>query len=149
MALTVMQLQSEYLDALDEEEIRSCKILKRCVELREKYIAQHPSPPQDIIPNSELRVVAHAPSPLKKNEYRRRQDPEYDVFSRRVPDKLAGLEFIMVKGVMTMSDVLCEGMTRPVPGQPPASERFSAPSFSEFVVDFDYVSRPYLYCCYL
>jgi hypothetical protein len=78
---------------------------------------------------------------MKKNEYRRRQDPVYDVFSRRVPEKLGSLEFSMVKGVMVVFDVLCEGMARPIPGQLPASERFSAPSFSEFVVDFDYVSR--------
>lgn len=141
--LILIILHVMFSDALDEEEIRSCKVLKRCVELREKYIAQHPSPPQDVIPNKELRVVA-APSPIKKNEYRRRQDPEYDVFSRRVPDRLESLEYVMVNGVMKVSDVLGEGMVRPIPGQAPASERFSVPSFSEFVVDFDYV-RPIIY----
>ncbi len=126
------------IDDIDEDATHSCKILKKCMDLRHKYISAHPFPPQDMpteIPKSAAVPVVNLGigSPMRdtQNIFRRRQDPEYDVFKRIVPDRLEGHSYrFNADGVFS---VHCATSVDPEKSLYPVT------SFTEFVTDFEYV----------
>lgn len=144
-----------------EEDLQSCAILAKCMQLREKYISAHPAAPQDIVPNTELKTMLATPlSPVRsakqgKVHFRRRLDPEYDVFNRPVPCAVSGLSYVMEDGVFNVfravskpaAPAAFELNSRMSPGNEPvqpvvAQEKlFSYVGFQEFVKDFDYLRR--------
>ncbi len=138
------------VDDIDEDSLQSCKVLKKCMELRNKYISAHPHPPQDLAPHFEQHATVVAPSPIKKGQFRRRQDPEYDVFSRRVADRLDGYTYRLENGVFCVYRTPTEGEV--AASAPPPENMYPVTSFQEFVADFEYVSSsvcppaPSLHC---
>jgi hypothetical protein len=149
--------------------LQSCATLAKCMKLREKYQSAHPTPPQDIIPRPELKSILSTPlSPIKTNKqgkavFRRRLDPEYDVFSRPVPSAMQGVSYSMEEGVFhsyrttTLSrpaeppalDLNCPSPPDLGPSDPQQApttqtvteQMYSCIPFSEFVADFGYLRR--------
>ena len=109
------------------------------MELRNKYISAHPYPPQDLAPHFEQHATLVTSSPsMKKGQFRRRQDPEYDVFSRRVADRLDGYTYRPENGIFGVYRTPTEGeVTANAEGSP---NMYPVTSFQEFVADFEYVS---------
>ena len=139
-------------------------MLLKCTKLREKYISAHPEPPQDNMPSPEFKTVMSTPSsPIKsvkngKTHYRRRLDPEYDVFSRPVPVPLSGISYRMIKGVFnlyrsstlpaepTLLDLSStakfdKNLSDEVKERVVETQLYSYVSFEEFVSDFEYLRR--------
>lgn len=131
------------------------------MKLREKYISMHPIPPQDIVPNHELCSVLSTPlSPVRpskpgKAHFRRRLDPEYDVFSRPVPCAMPDISYSMEDGVFNVYRTVTQPPIPPefdlnssVPPDATVTEGavtkeklFQYVGFKEFVADFDYLRR--------
>ena len=129
-------------DDIDEDAMHSCKILRKCMDIRHKYISAHPIPPQDMTPAVETLSLTTAPiinsgfsSPKRdtNNIFRRRQDPEYDVFKRVVPDRLEGHSYRF--GADGLFSVHCTASADPERSLYPVT------SFAEFVTDFEYVRK--------
>lgn len=88
---------------VDNETLYACKKLKECMFLRDKWLAQHPPPPQDSTDNSTV-VTSPLSSPAsKKNVFRRRLQPVYDIFNQPLPTPCADLRYHMVRGVMVVT----------------------------------------------
>jgi len=88
---------------VDNETLYACKKLKECMFLRDKWLAQHPPPPQDSSDNSTV-VTSPLSSPAsKKNVFRRRLQPVYDVFNQLLPNTCTDLRYHMVRGVMVVT----------------------------------------------
>ena len=138
--------------------MQSCDILAKCMRLREKYICAHPVPPQDIVPSPELKSVLATPqSPVRqvkhgKAHFRRRMDPEYDVFQRPVPSILTGITYSMVNGVFNVYRLVNQppefdlnSSATPAPaaeeGEATRVKVYDYVEFPEFVQDFDYLRR--------
>lgn len=128
------------------------------MKLRKKYLSAHPVAPQDTVPSVELKSVLATPtSPVRsvkngKAHFRRRLDPEYDIFSRPVPCALEGLSYSMIDGVFNVyREVSQPAMPAAYkldspetdPAIPPSTQEnlYGIVPFQEFVEDFDFLRR--------
>lgn len=138
---------TEIDEEVDEDTIRARLNLKQCFELREKWINQHPAPPQD--QSTEFDIFDsfdEAKSPIKKSadKFRRRKDPPYNVFGRKMVEKDNSLKYKMVNGVVIVSNNNDDEKS---------SNLFAVSSFEDFANDFkvihdfvfDGVTKSYCY----
>lgn len=89
----------------EEDTKDACKLLKKAMEIREKWLADHPFPPQDISDGFTEQEVTMSPHRKGKDivypqDYRRRSVPPYRVFGTPLPETIPDMKFKMVKGVM-------------------------------------------------
>ena len=102
---------SECAEAVTEEESTACRIIKKCLQLRKKWqLCSHyttvdtkvASPCNNRSENgaTECFTGSEQSPPSPKPKFRRRIDPEYDVFTRPIPPATNAYSFKMVKGVM-------------------------------------------------
>jgi len=91
---------------IDNDTLYACKKLKECIFLRNKWLTQHPVPPQDSMFYSTV-VTSPLSSPGKsagkKNVFRRRIPPVYDIFDQSLPTTDTNLRHRMVRGVMVVT----------------------------------------------
>lgn len=94
----------------DSDSKEACKLLQKCMKIREKWISAHPFPPQDI-PDSFYEYQSPS-SPSKRkgialagDEFRRRSVPPYEVFEFPVPQGTTDLEYKMVNGVVLVRKI--------------------------------------------
>lgn len=103
-------------DAVDRDTIFACKALKRCMDLRTKYISAH--------------NIISAPKPTMQrtvtDDFSRRAQPEYNVFSRPLPPSTSEYQISWRDGVFSVY----KGGSEPT---------FSAIPFDEFFNDFNSV----------
>jgi hypothetical protein len=88
---------------IDNETLYACKKLKECMFLRDKWLAQHPPPPQDSSDNSTVITSPLSSPASKKNVFRRRLQPVYDIFNQPLPTTCTDLRYHMVRGVMVVT----------------------------------------------
>jgi len=91
----ITEIESE---KVDPDTIAACQSLRKCLQLREKWITAHPFPPQD-------RIYENAPQCETKDEvkdFRRRNDPEYNIFDQSIPDSISCYKYQMEKGVINV-----------------------------------------------
>ncbi len=89
----------------DHDSKEACKLLQKCMKIREKWVTAHPFPPQDISENcfesyDGKLVKGIAMMQSVDDEFRRRSVPPYEIFEQPLPDALRDLEYRMVRGVM-------------------------------------------------
>eukprot|EP01041_Mallomonas_annulata_P010521 gene10521-21946_t len=96
-------------DALDDDTVLACKSIKKCLNLRNKWISSHPCPPQDhiYVDVKDKVELSH----LERKQFRRRSECEYDIFRRPVPVSTNKFRFEMHRGVMCIYDTLIETTT--------------------------------------
>jgi hypothetical protein len=90
-------------DPLDFDTKDSCARLKKCMEVRNKWIGAHPFPPQD-----ENNFASEPSSPERpagrkgkiENNYRRREPPTYEIFGVPLPHSIHHLRFKTIAGVV-------------------------------------------------
>ncbi len=105
-------------EPVDNDTKEACRLLKICMAIREKWIDQHPSPPQDeetfdaysVSNHPSHANLAHSPkSPGRKHfdgvhvhrqEFRRRSVPPYEIFDLPLPSSETALKFRMVDGII-------------------------------------------------
>ncbi len=128
----------------------ACRILLKCIQLRSKWQNHNPFPPQDLDVNDDSETLSkQSSSPGGKSghrkHFRRRLDPEYDIFGKPVPNKIVNYNYRMIKGVINVfdgqsqsSDPLSDFGSSFITGEENNEERslFPVPSFEEFVEDF-------------
>jgi hypothetical protein len=104
-------------DSVDRDTINACKSIKRCMDLRAKYI------------NAHNTACASKPTMQRTptDEYRRRTQPEYDVFNRPLPPSTNEYEILYNQGVFTAKKTQLD------------SPLYSAIPFEEFFADFNFV----------
>lgn len=117
-------------DEVDRDTKSACSTLKRCLDLRDKYMSQHkrvPSPQRKTIPRSGSNQF---------HQFRRRPEPEYNVFDRELPSTTDAFRPVWENGIFNVYDGEAEvtESTKPVMG---------VISFSEFIIDYNYVSFTY------
>jgi hypothetical protein len=95
----------------DSDSKEACKLLQKCMKIREKWISMHPFPPQDIA-DSFLDIshhpksldVSHHPKTITDEEsrdtFRRRSVVPYEIFDEPVPKGTVDLEYKMIRGVV-------------------------------------------------
>lgn len=117
-------LITEANEPQEEDTKEACRLLKKSMEIREKWISAHPFPPQDISEGFEEEVVAQQLSPPRKSvhkdtpmhhhldgsihtqpEFRRRSVPPYKIFGTQLPETIPDMKFKMVNGVMHVNYV--------------------------------------------
>lgn len=165
-------------NCIDQDAIEACKKLNSCMQIREKWISDHPPAPQDqrFTRYDSQHDIAAIPGIKKRassfertgsgSEFRRRQPPDYDVFSRPIPPSSPLYSYTMVKGVTKIlkradekssapisaltaqidsqssssstNDLTTSLPTSSLPSEN-ASEVFTVYSFDEFVRDFNTV----------
>jgi len=97
---------TEIDEEVDRDTLRARLNLKKCLELREKWLNQHPLPPQDQVISFDITTNEDV-KPLKNygDKFRRRKDPPYNVFSRPIIEKDTTMKYKMVKGVIVVSNI--------------------------------------------
>jgi len=115
---------TEIDEEVDEDTKRARINLKKCLDLREKYISQHPPAPQDQV--TEFDIVENQP-PLRytTDKFRRRKDPPYNVFSRPMIEKDTTKKYKMLNGVIIISN-----------DDETESNLFPVSSFQDYANDF-------------
>ena len=100
---------------VDDDTLYACKKLKECIFLRNKWLGQHPTPPQDSMFYSTV-VTSPLSSPSKsggkKCEFRRRVAPVYDIFDQPLRSTEANLQYRLVRGVMIVTSNVLDGDER-------------------------------------
>lgn len=104
---------TETNDPIERDTIEASYNLKKCYDLREKWIRLHPYPPQDI--HSELSSNISILSKISDHTsldpaaiYRRRQPPAYDIFQENpiIPSNISGnYEYNMENGVLGIYNI--------------------------------------------
>ena len=100
---------SEAGDPIDQDTKDACAKLKKCMDIRAKWIGAHPFPPQDC----ESNFPVEPPSPDRpvarkgkiEGSYRRRMPPTYEIFGVELPPTVNNLRFKMVDGVVRVQTV--------------------------------------------
>lgn len=140
-------------EPLDFDTIEACKDLRKCMDLRAKWLGQHPFPPQDV--DIDMRPVQslavdlslhgtssqenNSPPPRRKYSevdpslFRRRLPPEYNVFDRPLPPASDEYSYEMKQGNLVIS--LKDGRS------PRESAAFKVSSYEDFIKDFNLVSQ--------
>ena len=100
----------------DRDSREACKLLKKCMAIREKWMSHHPSPPQDLsdncfdsfpsIPPTPARAISGNAQTVAERQFRRRLVPPYEVFEKPVPEGATDLEFKMIRGVVMVRKVV-------------------------------------------
>ena len=106
-------------------------------KLREKWISAHPIPPQDLTTFPERKLTEEF------DEFRRRPEPHYDVFSDPLPgatdeyrvEAIGGITYVFKNNKSDEDDALPPSL-----GSNPKDSVFHVGSFQEFVDDFHFVS---------
>jgi hypothetical protein len=106
-------------DSVDRDTVNACKSIKRCMDLRMKYMSAHNTACQPVKPSMQRTAT---------DEYRRRTQPEYDVFNRPLPPATNEYEILYNKGVFSAKKT-----------EPADSVLHSAIPFEEFFADFNFV----------
>lgn len=105
---------TEASEASEEDTKEACRVLKKAMEIRERWISAHPFPPQDIsdgfeeVTMSPHRKTVKDPATaggLHPAEFRRRSVPPYKVFGTPLPETIPDMKFKMVNGVMHVNYV--------------------------------------------
>jgi len=113
--------------AVDSDTKEACKLLKKSIELREKWMAQYPAPPQDLVTSfKDDELFSPKPTNSRKainpDGFRRRSVPKYEVFDASLPVKSCNLRYKMVHGVVMVYEVAQDGCAINMPS---ASEKLS------------------------
>lgn len=113
-------------DAADRDTISACKAIKRCMDLRTKYISAH--------------NIISAPKPTMQrtvtDDFSRRAQPEYNVFNRPLPPSTSDYQTFWRNGVFSVH----QGGTEPI---------YYAIPFEEFFADFNSVRVLHFLCLIL
>lgn len=108
-------------ESIDRDTISACKSIKKCKELREKYIQAH--------------NLASAQRPALQrsltDNFSRRPQPEYDIFSRSLPNSTNDFTLSWINGVFNVKKL--------TPNENGEEVTFTSTSFVEFFHDFNYV----------
>lgn len=105
-------------ESADRDTISACKSIQKCMQLRTKYLSAHNI---DAAPKISLQRTV-------TDDYSRRAQPEYDVFSRPLPSMTNEFVTKWRNGVFSVFR----------PGDETRAP-FTALSFEEFFTDFNYV----------
>lgn len=118
------------------------------VKLREKWISAHPVPPQDL-----TKFPDRSPTELEQfDEFRRRPEPPYDVFSEPLPGATSEYRLVKIGGIIYVfpnnngsqksSSLIhqSEGDAQSPVEERPKDSLYPVGSFQEFVDDFHFVS---------
>jgi hypothetical protein len=110
-------------DPIDSDTKDACRSLKNAMDIRQKWISQHPDPPQDeeifdyggfsqtpshvnvssmMSPKSPGRKFAEG---AHRPEFRRRSVPPYEVFDLPLPPTDTSLRFKMIDGVICVTAI--------------------------------------------
>jgi len=81
----------------DLDTIEACKRLKACVILRDKWICEHPKPPQDL---TSFPEPPKGIPPQKFDEFRRRPEPAYNIWEEPLPEATSQYDVHQIGGVM-------------------------------------------------
>jgi hypothetical protein len=111
---------TELGDFADRDTINACKSLKRCMEMRQKYLAAH---------NFSSATKPTIQRSLTDNCSRRPQ-PEYDVFSRPLPPATNEYQIGWRNGVFSVQQTQLGD----------AAPSFAVIPFEQFFADFNYVN---------
>jgi hypothetical protein len=120
-------------DEVDRDTKTACGILKRCLDLREKYINHH-----HITPSPSRKTLARSGS----NQFRRRPEPHYNVFDRELPPATDAFNPVWENGIFKVYEGGAEEDAAPTPVM-------GVISFSEFIVDYNYVCPQLILHCAL
>jgi hypothetical protein len=115
---------TELGDVADRDTINACKSIKRCMELRQKYLAAH-------------NFSSATKPPLQRSvtdDCSRRAQPEYDVFNRPLPPATNEYQIGWRNGVFTVQQAQL--------GE--AAPSFSVLPFQQFFSDFNYVNFSFI-----
>ena len=91
-------------DPIDQDTKDACLKLKKCMDIRNKWIGAHPFPPQDAEFPTSAPCSPDRPSRKGTSEhYRRRLPPSYEIFGVPLPPPVHHLRFKMVDGVVRVA----------------------------------------------
>lgn len=117
---------TEIEEDVDRDTKTACATLKRCLDLREKYMREHR------IEEGPAKVKKETGSPRVQNtQFRRRAEPEYNVFDRQLPARSEEYTPVWSGGV-------CRVFRRGEEGGDPI---LGVIPFDEFIVDYNYVRQ--------
>eukprot|EP01035_Chromulina_nebulosa_P019479 gene19479-25361_t len=121
---------TETVDLIDQDSISSCKSLKTCMNLRDKWLSAHPFPPQDLVEVSNSSIdLTNKHFDNDTMLFRRRLPPDYNIFDSPIPEfKSNEYKYEMVNGVMVIHR-----------SDDSQLNVFPVQSFDEFVKDFNIV----------
>lgn len=110
---------TETTEAPEQDTIDACAMLFKCMKMREKWIAAHPFPPQDVLeqfsdeimtsPYRKKTTHEHPMTKLDPAHFRRRSVPPYEIFKQELPETIPDMKFKMVKGIMHVNYVQQKG----------------------------------------
>ena len=128
--VAIMDAGDDFEDADNE---RACVMLHECMTMREKWIGEHPAPPQDAVTDDGSPPMSpkRGQSSSSGHIFRRRPDLDYDPFGEAVPPCEDGLTCRFIDGVMHVFE--CPSGQ---PFDPLASRAFGVPDYDEFREDY-------------
>jgi len=132
-------------DFESEETTIASKLIAQCLQLREKWIGDHPTPPQDL---GDMSVTAQPLSPARSGssasskpkdpkDFRRRMEVTYDPIQKDKPiPEQAHFSYKMEEGVMQVFEQSPDEELDPL-----AKQVFQVLSFEEFARDYAVVKH--------